>query len=62
MTQPSFDKWVDRDWLTSGDSGWEPAANTPLPPLPDDVVELTCARYVEAYEWLSSRSIADWLV
>lgn len=56
--QPSFDKQFVRDWLTSPASGWDRASDTPPPPLPDDVVERTRARYVEAYERLTGRTFA----
>jgi phosphoribosylaminoimidazole-succinocarboxamide synthase len=59
--QPSFDKQYVRDWLLSPASGWDRAAGTPPPPLPDDVVAQTRARYVEAYERLTGLSFADWL-
>jgi phosphoribosylaminoimidazole-succinocarboxamide synthase len=59
-TQPSFDKQFVRDWLTGPDSGWDRASNTPPPPLPEDVVAATRRRYVEAYERISGRSLADW--
>ncbi len=52
--QPSFDKQYVRDWLTSDTSGWDRASEPP--PLPDDVVERTRTRYVEAYERLTGRS------
>ena len=52
-SQPSFDKQVVRDWLTSPASGWDRTADAPPPPLPDDVVELTRARYIEAFERLT---------
>ena len=55
QAQPSFDKQYVRDWLTSPDSGWDRASDTPPPPLPDEVVERTRARYVEAYERLTGR-------
>ncbi|NUT50091.1 MAG: phosphoribosylaminoimidazolesuccinocarboxamide synthase [Saccharothrix sp.] len=58
--QPSFDKQYVRDWLTSPASGWDRASDTPPPPLPDDVVAATRARYVEAYERITGRSFADW--
>ena len=58
--QPSFDKQFVRDWLTSPDSGWDRAADTPPPPLPADVVAATRARYVEAYERISGLSFTDW--
>ncbi len=48
--QPSFDKQYVRDWLTSPESGWDRASDTPPPPLPDEVVARTRAKYVEAYE------------
>jgi phosphoribosylaminoimidazole-succinocarboxamide synthase len=48
--QPSFDKQYVRDWLTGPASGWDRSSDEPPPPLPDDVVERTRARYVEAYE------------
>lgn len=48
--QPSFDKQYVRDWLTSAESGWDRTSSTPPPPLPDDVVERTRAKYIEAYE------------
>jgi phosphoribosylaminoimidazole-succinocarboxamide synthase len=54
--QPSFDKQYVRDWLTSPASGWDRASDTPPPPLPDDVVERTRAKYIEAYERLTGRT------
>ncbi|GAA4964611.1 phosphoribosylaminoimidazolesuccinocarboxamide synthase [Kineococcus glutinatus] len=53
--QPSFDKQFVRDWLTSPASGWDRSADAPPPPLPEDVVARTRARYVEAYERLTGR-------
>lgn len=51
--QPSYDKQVVRDWLISPDSGWDRKSGTRPPPLPDDVVERTRSRYIEAYERLT---------
>ena len=51
--QPSFDKQFVRDWLTSPASGWDRHGSEPPPPLPDDVIERTRAKYVEAYERLT---------
>jgi phosphoribosylaminoimidazole-succinocarboxamide synthase len=51
--QPSYDKQFVRDWLTSPASGWDRASGKPPPPLPDEVVEKTRSRYVEAYERLT---------
>jgi phosphoribosylaminoimidazole-succinocarboxamide synthase len=59
--QPSFDKQYVRDWLTSPASGWDRKSDTPPPALPQDVVEATRNRYIEAYERLTGRSFADWL-
>jgi phosphoribosylaminoimidazole-succinocarboxamide synthase len=53
--QPSFDKQYVRDWLTSPESGWDRRGDVLPPPLPDEVVEKTRARYVEAYELLTGR-------
>ena len=47
---PSFDKQYVRDWLTSAESGWDRASGQEPPTLPEQVVEATRARYVEAYE------------
>ena len=47
--QPSYDKQYLRDWLTS--IGWD--KQSPPPPLPDEVVEKTRARYGEAYAALT---------
>ena len=54
--QPSFDKQYVRDWLTSPESGWDKDSNTPPPALPDEVVEKTRAKYVEAYERLTGET------
>jgi phosphoribosylaminoimidazole-succinocarboxamide synthase len=56
--QASFDKQIVRNWLLSPDSGWERGSGEPPPPLPEAVVELTRARYVEAYERLTGRSFS----
>jgi phosphoribosylaminoimidazole-succinocarboxamide synthase len=55
--QPSFDKQYLRDWLTSPASGWDRKAEVPPPPLPDDVVEHTRERYLEAYRRLTGREL-----
>jgi phosphoribosylaminoimidazole-succinocarboxamide synthase len=55
--QPSYDKQFVRDWLTSPASGWDRSADTPPPALPDQVVEQTRAKYVEAYERLTRRRL-----
>ncbi len=55
--QPSYDKQYVRDWLSA--SGWD--RTDPGPALPDDVVEATRARYVEAYERLTGQPFATYL-
>jgi phosphoribosylaminoimidazole-succinocarboxamide synthase len=55
--QPSYDKQFVRDWLTSPASGWDRHGEAPPPPLPDDVVERTRAKYVEAYETLTGQRL-----
>jgi phosphoribosylaminoimidazole-succinocarboxamide synthase len=54
-TPPSFDKQPFRDWLAA--QSWD---RTPPPPVPDDVVATTAARYVDAYERVTGHSIDDW--
>ena len=58
QAQPSFDKQFVRDWLTSEESGWDKASDTPPPALPEEIVEKTRARYVEAYERLTGRQFS----
>jgi len=53
QAQPSFDKQYVRDWLLSPASGWDKNSGEAPPALPDEVVEKTRARYVEAYEKLT---------
>ena len=55
-TPPSFDKQPVRDFLDSLD--WDKAP--PPPPLGDEVVAATRARYVEAYERITGRHFTDW--
>ena len=55
-TQPSFDKEFVREWLTSPESGWAKDSGAAPPALPDDVVERTRAKYIEAYERLIGRT------
>jgi phosphoribosylaminoimidazole-succinocarboxamide synthase len=54
--QVSYDKQYVRDWLLSPASGWDRVSGIAPPPLPDDVVDQTRARYVEAYEKLTGRT------
>ncbi|MCA1781197.1 MAG: phosphoribosylaminoimidazolesuccinocarboxamide synthase [Dermatophilaceae bacterium] len=57
--QPSFDKEFVREWLTSSASGWDKDSGSPPPFLPDEVVERTRAKYVEAYERLTGERYLD---
>ncbi|GAA2208652.1 phosphoribosylaminoimidazolesuccinocarboxamide synthase [Nonomuraea monospora] len=57
-SQPSFDKQFVRDWLLSPESGWDKASGNPPPRLPDDVVERTRQRYLEAYERVTGSSFS----
>lgn len=61
VVQESFDKQFVRNWLTSPESGWDRSGNQPPPPLPDDIIAATRARYVEAYERISGLSFDDWV-
>ena len=51
--QPSYDKQFVREWLTSPASGWSRSSGEAPPPLPEDVIAQTRAKYVEAYERLT---------
>jgi len=51
--QASYDKQYVRDWLTSPASGWDRESGQAPPPLPDEVVERTRQRYLEAYDKLA---------
>ena len=54
-TQSSFDKQIVRNWLTSEDSGWDRASGEKPPALPEEVVQRTRAKYIEAYERLTGQ-------
>jgi phosphoribosylaminoimidazole-succinocarboxamide synthase len=49
--QPSFDKQFVRNWLEG--QPWD--KTPPAPPLPNEVIQGTRARYVEAFELLTGR-------
>jgi phosphoribosylaminoimidazole-succinocarboxamide synthase len=55
--QPSYDKQYVRDWLRQ--SGWD--MDSAPPELPEQVVEQTREKYVEAYERLTGASFDDYL-
>ena len=48
--QPSFDKQFVRDWLTAN---WDKTGNPPH--LPQEVIEKTTEKYVQAYEKITGR-------
>jgi len=50
---PSFDKQFVRDWLET--TAWD--KNSPPPELPSDVVQRTRAKYIEAFERLTGRTL-----
>ena len=49
--QPSFDKQYVRDWLTAN---WDKQGNPPR--LPQEVIEKTSEKYVQAYEKITGRT------
>jgi phosphoribosylaminoimidazole-succinocarboxamide synthase len=52
--QPSFDKQFVRDYLET--TAWD--KNSPPPPLPEDIVQKTRGKYIEAYERLTGGEFA----
>jgi len=54
--QPSFDKQFVRDWASS--TGWD--KSPPAPPIPEDVVGRTRAKYLEAYERITGDPFQAW--
>jgi phosphoribosylaminoimidazole-succinocarboxamide synthase len=52
-SQPNFDKQFVRDWLNA--QAWD--RNPPAPALPDDVVEKTRERYIQAYRRLTGQPL-----
>lgn len=56
-SQVSLDKQYLRDWLIR--SGWD--REPPAPPLPQEVVEKTSEKYLEAYRRLSRRDLLQLL-
>jgi phosphoribosylaminoimidazole-succinocarboxamide synthase len=54
---PSFDKQYVREWLER--QPWD--KNPPAPDLPDEIVDGTRRRYIEAYERITGASFDDYL-
>lgn len=55
--QPSFDKQIVRDWAAG--TGWD--RTPPAPEIPEEVVQRTRARYIEAYERITGEPFDAWL-
>ena len=55
-TPPSFDKQPFRDWLS--DQPWD--RQPPPPTVPDEIVAVTSARYVAAYDRVTGQSLDRW--
>jgi phosphoribosylaminoimidazole-succinocarboxamide synthase len=53
-SQPNFDKQFVRDWLN--EQGWD--HEPPAPALPDDIVDRTHRRYLEAFRQLTGGELA----
>jgi phosphoribosylaminoimidazole-succinocarboxamide synthase len=56
-SQPSFDKQFVRDWASG--TGWD--RNPPAPEIPDEVVQRTRGKYIEAYELITGEPFDAWL-
>ena len=54
---PSFDKQYVREWLEK--QPWD--KNPPAPDLPEEIVDGTRQRYIEAYERITGESFNDYL-
>ena len=53
---PSFDKQYLRNWLLE-ESGWDRAGGENPPPLPEEIVQRTRQRYLEAYRVLTGSEL-----
>ena len=56
--QDSYDKQFVRDWLTSAASGWDRSSGEAPPALPQDIIDATRSKYIEAFESLTGRTFA----
>ncbi len=52
QTQASLDKQIVRDWAAG--TGWD--KTPPGPPVPDEIVDRTRAKYIEVYERITGES------
>lgn len=55
--QPSFDKQPLRDWLAEERRAGRWNGDAPAPPLPDEIVAATSARYLEAYRRITGTEL-----
>ena len=53
QSPPNFDKQFVRDWLT--EAGWD--REPPAPELSDEVIQYTRARYLDAYSYLTGKTL-----
>ena len=53
-SQASFDKQFVRDWL---DANWDRSGNPPR--LPQDVIEATSDKYIQAYELITGKKFVS---
>lgn len=60
-TQPSFDKQPLRDYLSGLKAQGKWNMEAPPPPLPDEVVQATSARYLEAYRLITGTPLPEQL-
>jgi phosphoribosylaminoimidazole-succinocarboxamide synthase len=58
-TQPSFDKQPLRDWLDAERRAGRWNGDAPGPRLPDEVVDATSKRYLEAFERITGERLHD---
>jgi phosphoribosylaminoimidazole-succinocarboxamide synthase len=56
-SQPSFDKQPLRDYLDAERRAGRWNGEYPPPPLPQDVIDATSARYLDIYKRLTGRSL-----
>jgi phosphoribosylaminoimidazole-succinocarboxamide synthase len=61
VVQESFDKQFVRSWLTGPESGWDRSGSEPPPPLPENIIDATRVRYINAYERVSGLRFDDWI-
>jgi phosphoribosylaminoimidazole-succinocarboxamide synthase len=57
--QPSFDKQPLRDYLGGLKASGKWNGEAPPPPLPQEVLDTTSARYVDAYERLTGHPLPE---